>query len=263
MSMCWAAGLVILCNVPSQKPRSAKASELKDPAFRGFSAWVFKWFAGLERDNSRAYFNATRDRYESGVRDALTLMLRELSATFGGRVRVFRQQNDMRFAPASPYKTRTYGVLESTSPAKARRYADVSSRGLYSGSGYRRLVSDQLSRYRAAVVDDALGGRLIEAQTTALEAGLELIGDSLGSVPRGYPRDHPRAELLKHRSLLAGRLIPGDSGISREAALNHVAGSWHAAAPLTAWLDEHVGPSTLAPRERWPRRSAKPAETAG
>ena len=261
--MYWAARLVILCNVPSQKPRSAKASEPKDPAFRGFSAWVFEWFAGLERDNSRAYFNATRERYESEVRDALTLMLRELSATFGGEVRVFRQQNDMRFAPASPYKTRSYGVLEYSSPVKARVYADVSSRGLYSGSGYHRLASDQLSRYRAAVVDDALGGRLLEAQAKAVEGGLELIGDSLGSVPRGYARDHPRAELLKHRSLLAGRLIPGESGISREAALNHVAGSWQAAEPLTAWLDEHVGPSTLEPRERWPRRPAKPVETAG
>src|SRR4029077_11343527 len=125
MSVYWAARLVILCTVPSQKPRSAKASEVKEPAFRGFGAWVFEWFEGLERDNSRAYFNATRDRYELETRDALTLMLRELSATCGGGVRVFRQQNDMRFAPASPYKTRTYGVLDYSSPAKARVYADV------------------------------------------------------------------------------------------------------------------------------------------
>lgn len=226
--------------------------------FPGFTAWVFEWFSGLERDNSRAYFTATRERYETEVRGALTEMLQELSGTFGGAVRVFRQQNDMRFAPASPYKTRTYGVLEFTSPAKARLYADLSARGVYSGSGYHRLTSDQLARYRAAVVDDQIGAHLLEAQATAMDAGLELIGDDLSSVPRGYARDHPRAELLKHRSMLAGRVLPGGSCISREEAVDHVAGSWRAAAPLTSWLDEYVGPSTLAPRERWPRRPATP-----
>jgi uncharacterized protein (DUF2461 family) len=226
--------------------------------FSGFTAWVFEWFSGLERDNSRAYFTATRERYELEVRGALTAMLRELSGAFGGEVRVFRQQNDMRFAPASPYKTRTYGVLEFASPPRARLYADVSARGVYSGSGYHRLASDQLARYRAAVVDDQTGARLFEAQAMALDAGLEVIGDDLSSVPRGFVRDHPRAELLKHRSMLAGRLLSGGSGVSREDALDHVAGSWRAAAPLTSWLDEHVGPSTVAPRERWRRRPATP-----
>ena len=47
---------------------------------------------------------------------------------------------------------------------------------------------------------------------------------------------------------------------SRDDALKHVAATWRAAAPLTLWLDEHVGPSTLESRERWPRRPAKPAE---
>ncbi len=80
--------------------------------FEGVSASAFEWFAGLDRDNSRDYFNATRERYELEVRGALTLMLQDLAGTFGGAVRVFRQQNDMRFNPTFPYKTRTYGVLE-------------------------------------------------------------------------------------------------------------------------------------------------------
>jgi hypothetical protein len=57
--------------------------------------------------------------------------------------------------------------------------------------------------------------------------------------------------------------MTGEPGIDRDAALEHVAGTWRAAAPLTTWLDEHVGPSTMPPRERWPRRPAKPPEPAG
>ena len=67
-------------------------------------------------------------------------------------------------------------------------------------------------------------------------------GESLRTAPRGYPRDHPRIELLRHKALIAGRRLPGTSGIGRDAALDHVASTWRAAEPLNAWLDEHVGP---------------------
>jgi hypothetical protein len=90
---------------------------------------------------------------------------------------------------------------------------------------------------------------------SAPEAGLELAGESLRSAPRGFPRDHPRIGLLRRKALFAGRrLPPGDEGIPREPALDHVAGTWRAAGPLTAWLDEHVGPSTLPPDPRGRRR---------
>jgi uncharacterized protein (DUF2461 family) len=249
--------------VQAKQPISDNVILVTEPAFSGFTAWAFEWFAGLEHDNSRDYFTATRERYEVEVRSALTSMLRELSGTFGGALRVFRQQNDMRFSPAVPYKTRTYGALDFSTPVKARLYADISARGLYAGTGYHRLAPDQLSRYRDAVVDDQLGAHLTEALATARGAGLELIFDSLVAVPRGYPKDHPRAELLKSRSLLAGHLRGGESGIDRDAALEHVAGAWRAATGLTTWLDEHVGPSTQPLRERWSRRPANPAGPAG
>jgi uncharacterized protein (DUF2461 family) len=97
-------------------------------AFRGFGPNVFEWFEGLERDNSKAYFTATRDVYEQDVRGGLEAMLEELGETFGGEVRVFRQQRDLRFSPDKrPYKDRTYGVV-------GRYYAQLSSRGLYAGT---------------------------------------------------------------------------------------------------------------------------------
>ncbi len=235
---------------------------MPDVGFHGYSAEAFAWFAGLELDNSREYFQATRERYEAEVRSPFTRMLQELSGTFGGTVAVFRQQNDMRFAPTVPYKTRTYGVLEFDAPARARLYADISARGLYAGTGYHRLASDQLRRYRAAAIDEQLGAGLAATLLATQAAGLELISDSLTSVPRGYPRDHSRHELLKFRSLLVGRLMIGETGIARDDALNHVSSTWQAAAALTTWLDEHVGPSTLEPRQRWQRRPAKPSEPA-
>jgi uncharacterized protein (TIGR02453 family) len=226
-----------------------------DLTFHGFAPDVFEWFAGLERDNSRDYFNATRELYERDVRGGLEAMFDELSDEFGGRPRVFRQQRDLRFsADKSPYKTRTYGVLEGTPGARTGLYAAISASGLYAGTGYYQMARDQLERFRAAVADDATGPALAEATAAAERDGLEVAGDALRTAPRGYPRDHPRIALLRRKSIIAGAGLRGDGGITRDAALAHVAGCWRAAAPLNAWLDEHVGASTLPPDDRRGRR---------
>src|SRR5918911_4247940 len=80
--------------------------------FAGFGAGAVAWFEGLERDNSKAYFDAHRAVFLEQVRGPFEALLDELSLEFGGEPRVFRQHRDIRFSPdKSPYKTRTYGIL--------------------------------------------------------------------------------------------------------------------------------------------------------
>ena len=233
--------------------------------FDGFGPQVFAWFTGLESDNTKAYFTATRELYENEVRGELEALLDELGTELEGTARVFRQQRDLRFTPdKTPYKTRTYGVVQGVPWASAGLYAELSAHGLYAGSGLHQLASDQLERYRSAVDDDANGDALAAAVAAATDAGLRVDGHSLKTAPRGYPRDHPRIELLRRRALIAGlRLAPTDDGIGRDAALAHVGDTWLAARPLTAWLDEHVGPTTLPVRGRAAPRSPGGAARAG
>ncbi|MEO8689300.1 MAG: GNAT family N-acetyltransferase [Solirubrobacteraceae bacterium] len=248
------AGLRVVSDV-FEPPDIGPHVRMELPVFLGFGPDVFAWFAGLERDNSKLYFTATRDLYERGVRGGLEAMLDELTMGFGGQARVFRQQRDLRFTPdKTPYKTRTYGVIGGASVPGAGLYAQLSASGLYAGTGYWRLARDQLERFRAAVVDDAAGPRLEDVTAAAQEAGLELAGQSLRTAPRGHAREHPRIELLRRKALIAGRALSGEAGIGRDAALDHVAGAWRAAEPLNAWLDEHVGPSTLPREQRGGRR---------
>ena len=209
--------------------------------FDGFGPEVFQWFEGLERDNSREYFTRTRDLYERAVRGGMEAMFDALSADFEGDIKVFRQHRDLRFTPDKrPYKDRTYGVLGGY-------YAAISSRGLYAGTGYYRVARDQLERYRAAVAADSTGP-VLEAALAG--AGLEVAGMSLKTAPRGYPKDHPRIELLRHKWLVVGALLPAGD-IPADAALAHVGGTWRAAEPVIAWLNEHVGPTTLEARGRY------------
>ena len=166
-------------------------------------------------------------------------------------MKLFRQNRDIRFsADKSPYKTRTYGVIHSRPADAPTLYAQISATGLFAGTGYYWLASDQLERFRAAIADDTTGPQLEQAVASAEGAGVETYGEALKTAPRGYPRDHPRIVLLRHKSLIGGaRLAPRARGIARKAALDHVRGTWAACDPVNAWLAANVGPSELPPPE--------------
>ena len=222
------------------------------PPFGGFPPDTFAWFAGLEAENTRAWFTLHRETYDHAVRGALEAMLEELAAELGGRVRMFRQNRDVRFSPdKSPYKTTTYGLIVERPDGLPSLYAQLSTRGLYAGAGYHAMAPDQLTRFRDAVVDDAAGPELERALAAAQHAGIETFGETLKTAPRGYPRDHPRVELLRHKALAGGRRLDADrSGIARDAALDHARTTWAGCAPLNAWLGRHVGPSNVEPPRR-------------
>jgi uncharacterized protein (TIGR02453 family) len=223
-------------------------------SFEGFGPRVQRWFKGLEANNTKAYFDASRGFFEESVRGQMDALLAELSETFGGEVRMFRQNRDIRFSPdKSPYKTNTYGVLHGSGLAAHGLYASVSARGLVAGSGYHAMARDQLDRYREAVADDGSGAELTELTAKAERAGLELWGQSLATAPRGYPKDHERIELLRRKSLSLGATRKFGRGIGRADGLRFVTETWRATGPVTGWLDEHVGPTTL-PVDRRPRR---------
>src|SRR5438874_5534919 len=129
--------------------------------FEGFGPEVGKWFTGLEADNSREYFTRSRQFFDQSIRGQMEALLSELSGKFGGEVRMFRQNRDIRFSPdKSPYKTNTYGVIHGPGIGAQGLYASISADGLVAGSGYHAMARDQLDRYRDAVADDRRGPEL-------------------------------------------------------------------------------------------------------
>ena len=68
-------------------------------AFEGFTPQVRAWFEGLEANNSREYFAANREFFDESVRAQMEMLLTELTSAFGGEVKMFRQNRDVRFSP--------------------------------------------------------------------------------------------------------------------------------------------------------------------
>jgi uncharacterized protein (TIGR02453 family) len=222
--------------------------------FEGFGPQVCEWFRGLEDDNSKEYFAARREFFEDAIRGQMEALLTELGERFGGEVKLFRQNRDIRFsADKSPYKTNTYGVLRGTEVAAQGLYASISARGLVAGSGYHVMARDQLDRYREAVADDRHGPVLSKLIAKAEKAGLEIWSQSLATAPRGYPKDHERIGLLRRKSLSLGATLDCERGVGRADGLRFVTTTWRAAAPVTGWLDEHVGSTTMQVDSRYRR----------
>ena len=217
--------------------------------FRGWSDKALDFYRGLEADNTRAYWLAHKPVYDDEVRAPFEA-LSELVADEFGPLHVFRPNRDIRFSrDKSPYKTRCYGVAEGEGGESW--YVELSSQGLSAAAGFWMMAPDQLARYRAAVDDDETGDELVTIVARVQRAKLTIEGHALKTAPRGWPRDHPRIELLRHKSLAALRRYEPEAWLATAAAGRRILSAWRAAAPLNAWLAAHVGPSTQPPPDRW------------
>jgi uncharacterized protein (TIGR02453 family) len=208
--------------------------------FDGWPREALDFYRGLEADNSKAYWLAHRHVYETKVLHPMTELLDELAEEFG-HGRVFRPYRDVRFsADKSLYKT----AIGATLPSGG--YVQLSARGLAACAGYHRLTPDQLERYRRAV-DNEQSGEALRASIAEVEAhGIEItVRDAVKTVPRGYPKQHPRADLLKNKDLAAWTEWGTEAWLQSAEAKDRLIGFFHDARPLTAWLDANVGPTTL------------------
>ncbi len=216
--------------------------------FTGFSAEATDFFADLELDNSREFWLANKPVFERAVRAPMRALLDALDPD-PKAFHVFRPNRDVRFSPdKSPYKVQ-HGAA-ATSPGGTVRYVHVSADGLFIASGCYMLARDQIGRLREAVADDETGPELEALVRKVERTGLEIGGGgqpALSTAPRGYPRDHPRIALLRLKGLVAHETIVDPAIVETEAALARVRASWKAGATMRAWLEEHVGPSTLPP----------------
>ncbi len=204
--------------------------------FRGWPAEAIEFFEGLEADNSKAYWQDHKADYEKLVRGPMEELLLELARAYG-EGKIFRPYRDVRFsANKAPYKTNIAATVANGG------YISLSSEGLGVGSGYYMPGPDQLGRYRAAVADNKTGPRLVKLVDTARKASLEVGGhEALKTAPKGYPKDHPRIELLRQKGLIVWKQWPAAAWLGTAQAKQRIVDVFTAAKPLTTWLDKHVG----------------------
>jgi len=217
-------------------------------AFRGFPIEGIEFYEQLAADNSRSFWQANKGRFDEFVKQPMV----ELTETLDefGPFHMFRPYNDVRFSKNKPpYKTQQGAYGESEGGAGF--YVQFSADGLMVGAGYYAMAKDQLGRLRAAIDGEATGEELsaLVADAARRKYSISAI-DTLKTAPRGYPKDHPRIELLRLKGLIAVKEFGAPKWMHTPGAAKRIRDAWTGVADLCSWLDAHVGPSTLPPDDR-------------
>ena len=217
-------------------------------AFTGFAPEAFDFYVRLEADNSKAFWEANKTMYRDSVKASVQALCDELVEY--GPFHLFRPYNDVRFAKnRPPYKTQqgAYGEGEGG----AGYYLQISREGLMAASGYYAMMRDQLERFRDAI-DAANTGDEIARIVAGLSKRYRIGAvDELKTAPKGYPKDHPRIHLLRRKGLMMSIDFGAPKWLYTKQAAAKVREVWRAAEPMNAWLDAHVGPTTMVPEGRF------------
>lgn len=209
--------------------------------FTGFPDEAFAFYEGLEADNSKTFWTAHKDVYDTCVRAPMEQLAAELAPVVRAEPKVFRPYRDVRFSKdKSPYKTHQGAFFEVASGVGY--YLHIDAAGLFTAAGFYAHSRDQTARYRAAVDAPATGSALEKIVRTLTRQGFEIGGDRVKTRPRGCPPDHPRLELMRHEALTAGRHRAAGPELEGRAALDLVRSDWRRLRPLVDWVETNVGP---------------------
>jgi uncharacterized protein (TIGR02453 family) len=206
--------------------------------FAGFPAKALDFYDDLEIDNSKAYWDANKQVYTEAVLVPMRELTAALEADFGS-AKIFRPYRDVRFSrDKTPYKTHQGAFVHAAESTGF--YFEISARGVRIGAGFYHASPDRLAGYRDATAADGSGRQLSRIVNKLAAAGFDIGGDRLKTKPRGVDPDHPRLELLRHRSLFAGRMLGFDPVIHSPDLVEVVRTDWQTLRPLVDWVVRHT-----------------------
>ena len=207
--------------------------------FTGFPVAALDFYDDLEMDNTKSFWAAHKATYDSAVKAPMTALVTALEAEFGP-AKIFRPYRDVRFAKdKTPYKTHQ-GAYVAVGPATGW-YVQVGAPGVRVGAGFYDADSARLAAFRSSVADDRTGPELEKLLRTLTKGGWTVGGEQLKTSPRGYTADHPRIELLRHKSLSVGRDYGFEPVIHTPELLDKVRADWRAARPFVEWVTARLG----------------------
>jgi uncharacterized protein (TIGR02453 family) len=222
---------------------------LSGTTFDGIPDEGLAFLEDLEERNQRDFFQANRTVYRERLLLPFTALLDAAAERLGpltpepGPSKVFRIHRDLRFSKdKAPYHTAMRGYVLHRAPqpgvVETGYFLSYGPSGLYLAGGVWHPARPELERLRAAIADDRRGPELAALVRHAAAHGLEPGLDPLLRVPRPYPRDHPRAELLRARSVTLRRQHERAPWLVTAELLERVVEGWRALVPLNRWLDE-------------------------
>lgn len=231
------------------------------PEFRGFALAAQRFFRDLERHNNKLWFEENRATYESAIREPMKALVEALDQRLGRfapeiagdpKKSLFRINRDIRFSKdKSPYKTNAgcwffhreagRGVGQDADSGGAGFYFHLDGRHAFVAGGIWMPSRPALNKLRDAIAKDSAALRKILTGPAFKRRFGGLHHESrLVRVPRGYPAEHPAADLLRYQSFTVGRDVK-PSELKAAKLVDRLADDMKTMLPLVRWLNRAVG----------------------
>jgi uncharacterized protein (TIGR02453 family) len=225
------------------------------------AAGALRWLRRLEQNNDRFWYVANRAEYNETIKpaweDVVAALLVSIVPVDGRFAHVdprsclFRLARDIRFSKdKTPFKTSVSAWMSPFGKhgSNAGFYVRVAPGNCVFSAGIyvpEKPVLDALRRRMAT--ESRPFDTIVNAKR--LQPYLPLDTDPLRRVPRGYPQDHPRAEVLRARRYLVRRAF-SDAEIVGRGAFATFRAAIRDCAPFVRYLDETAAAaSSVAMRE--------------
>jgi len=218
-------------------------------AFDGFSPDTFAFFAELEHNNNKTWWEANKARYQASARQPLELLVDQISGEFGV-AKIYRPYRDTRFSgDKTPYKDRaSTGIIGKSGTGT---YFEVSAQGIELGGGYWMPGKDQIEKFRSIADDVRLYGDLEATVEEMAEYGFGMYQEgAVKTAPRGFSPDHPRIHLLRLKHMVVEQRFAPADWMYEASAADVIAEHMRKVRIWNEWLIQMVGPTTEPPRTR-------------
>jgi uncharacterized protein (TIGR02453 family) len=222
--------------------------------FEGFPAEGLRFLRDLATNNNKPWFDANRETYVNALlepgRDFVEALGERLQTlgkyvNFDPRVggSVGRIYRDTRFKKDKrPYKDHLdFWFPQGLSGGwdNPGFWLRLTPDAVHLGVGTHWLHDGEtLTRFRQAVADPRRGAALSRALTKVRTAGdYRIEGEHYKRVPKGFPTDHPRADLLRYHSLTAyTSLEPLPPEVHTAGFVDLCLGHFKVMAPVQRWI---------------------------
>lgn len=188
--------------------------------FPGFPPEALQFFRGLARNNNCEWFLPRKPLFEEKVKepmrqlvDALNIALHDFAPEYvtDPDKAIFRIYRDVRFSKdKKPYKEQIAATFRrSGSPHhQGGYYFAISHKSVAVGGGVYMPEPELLLDIRQRIAARHEEFRRILAAPPVRKLLGNLEGAQLSRVPRGFPADHPDADLLRYKYYLLFKELP-------------------------------------------------------
>jgi uncharacterized protein (TIGR02453 family) len=226
--------------------------------FPGFPPEGLKFLRQLKRNNNREWFLEHKEVYELKVKIPMTGLVLALGGEMGRfapelntdpKRAIYRIYRDIRFSrDKTPYKT---NVAAAFAPRGNPKHAGG---GLYfhiapeeiliAGGAYMPGPAElRAIRHHIATHSEDLLEIINDREFKKLFGGLE--GDRLSRLPKGFPSDHPAADLLRYKQFLAYSTSPAELAESSDF-LPLIVRNFRALMPLVRFLNTPLSKESVS-----------------